>query len=261
MISLKKIEYSYNNPAGEIPFKLGPVNLEIEKGEKVSILGPNGSGKSTLLKIIAGVIKPDSGEMRIDKNSYSDYSIRDLAKKIAFVPQNTLSVYPFTVYEIVMMGRTPYLNYFGYENNSDCEIVEEALNSVDMLHLKDKSIMQISGGEVQRAFIARALAQQSEIVLLDEPNSHLDIKHQIDLFNLVNELRDSKNITFISVSHDINLAIHFFERSILLRNGEIAFDGETRNVINRDNIKSVFDVNSKIVLDAETNKLNISFLN
>lgn len=261
MISLKKIEYSYNNPSGEIPFKLGPLDLEIKKGEKVSILGPNGSGKSTLLKVIAGIIKSDSGEMRIDNSSYSDYSIKDLAKKIAFVPQNTLSVYPFTVYEIVMMGRTPYLNYFGYENNSDCEIVEEALDSVDILHLKDKSITRISGGEVQRAFIARALAQQSEIVLLDEPNSHLDIKHQIELFNLINELRESKNITFISVSHDINLAVHFFERSILLKNGKIAFDGETRNVINRENIKSVFDVNSKIVLDAETNKLNISFLN
>jgi iron complex transport system ATP-binding protein len=259
MINLQKIEFGYRGQAGTNSFHFGPIDLSIQKGELVSILGPNGSGKSTLLKIIGGILKPVNGQIELSGRRYTEYSQKDLAKKIAFVPQSGISVYPFTVYEIVMMGRTPYLNYMGYENNLDCEIVEEVLLQVDMADLKDKPITQISGGEVQRAFIARALAQQAEIVLLDEPNAHLDIKHQIDLFKLVLELNKSKGITFISVSHDLNLSARFFGRSVLLNSGNILFDGLTEDVLNKENIRSVFEVDSRISFDNQTNKLNIMF--
>jgi len=261
MLKLTEIEYNYKDRNGENNFSLGPLTLEIKKGEKAAILGPNGSGKSTLLKIAAGIYKPVKGNILLGGKKYSDFSVKDLAKQIAFVPQNTVTVYPFTIYEIVMMGRTPYLNYFGYENNADCEIVEQALESVDILHLKEKAITQVSGGEIQRAFIARALAQQSDLVLLDEPNSHLDIKHQIELFDLLEKLSREKEITFISVSHDLNLAARYFERCILIKDGKIASDGKTEDIINRDSIRTVFGVNSKVYTDSDTNKLNISFLN
>ncbi len=261
MLELKKIKYSYSLIDNTPRFFLGPVNLKIEKGELVSLLGPNGSGKSTLMKLITGIIKPLEGEILVESESYSNIKARELARKIAFVPQNPSSVYPFTIYEIVMMGRTPYLNYFGYENNIDCEIVEEALNNVDIYPLRDKPVTQVSGGEIQRAFIARALAQQAPLVLLDEPNSHLDIRHQIDLFNLIDRLNKENGITFVSVSHDINLAAHYFGRAVLLKNGMVVFDGNNREVINSDNIKSVFEVDSKIYYDSDTNRMNVSFLN
>jgi iron complex transport system ATP-binding protein len=261
MLKLKEIEYFYKSANGEKSFTLGPINLEIKKGEKVSILGPNGSGKSTLLKIAAGIYKPVKGKIYLGDVPYSDFAVKELAKQIAFVPQNTVTIYPFTIYEMVMMGRTPYLNYFGYENNTDCEIVEQALESVDILHLKEKAITQVSGGEIQRAFIARALAQQSGLVLLDEPNSHLDIKHQIELFDLIERLSSEKKITFISVSHDLNLAARYFNRSILIKEGKVAFDGKTEDVVNSESIRSVFGVNSKVYTDSDTNKLNISYLN
>lgn len=261
MLELKKIKYSYRSGNESGQFTLGPLDFQVSKGELVSVLGPNGSGKSTLMKLIAGIIKCSGGSVSIEGVSYNEIPVKELARKVAFVPQNPASVYPFTVYEIVMMGRTPYLNYFGYENNIDCEIVEEALNYVDIYPLKDKPVTQISGGEIQRAFIARALAQQAPLVLLDEPNSHLDIRHQIDLFNLIEKLNRESGITFISVSHDINLASRYFGRSVLLSKGQIVYDGNTKEVINRENIKSVFEVESKIIFDADTNRLNVSFLN
>lgn len=261
MLELKKIKYSYRLGNESSQFTLGPLDFQVSKGELVSVLGPNGSGKSTLMKLIAGIIECSGGSVSIEGVPYNEIPVKELARKIAFVPQNPASVYPFTVYEIVMMGRTPYLNYFGYENNIDCEIVVEALNYVDIYPLKDKPVTQISGGEIQRAFIARALAQQAPLVLLDEPNSHLDIRHQIDLFNLIEKLNRENGITFISVSHDINLASRYFGRSVLLSKGQIVYDGNTKEVINRENIKSVFEVESKIIFDADTNRLNVSFLN
>ncbi len=244
-IELKNIDFSYSRKS-KSNLALSSVNLQIAKGESITILGPNGSGKSTLLKIISGVIDPDKGERHLNGKVYQKYSRRDLARKIAYVSQKNFSIFPFSVFEIVMMGRTPHLGFLGYENQTDIEKVNRALEVVEISHLKNKGINEISGGEAQRAFIARALVQEPEVILLDEPNAHLDIKHQISIFHLIRNLNSEKDITVITVSHDLNLAGYFNKRAILLNNGSLFADDKVENILTEKNIKEVFGVNSRV---------------
>ncbi len=259
LLSLKNVHFSYLNFRTGIPeFSLSDINLDFDKGEFISVLGPNGTGKSTLLKIITGTLKPNNGELLFNDKAYKQISRKDLAKKIAFVPQATLSVFSFTVYEIVMMGRTPYLNFYGYESDEDKKIVENALRTVDIWHLKDHNINEVSGGEAQLAYIARAIAQQPEIILLDEPNAHLDIKHQISIFNLIKELNLESDLTVISVSHDLNLAGYYSSRIILIKDGKIFKDDSTEKILTTENIKRVFEVDSTVGYNKEMNSINVT---
>jgi len=259
LLSLKNVHFSYLNfRTGKPEFSITDINLDFEKGEFVSVLGPNGTGKSTLLKIIAASLKPGKGELFFDGKNYKQMSRRELARKIAFVPQATLSVFSYSVYEIVMMGRTPYLNFYGYESDEDKKIVEDALKTVDIWHLREHNINEISGGEAQLAFIARAIAQKPDIILLDEPNAHLDIKHQISIFNLIKELNLNFNLTVISVSHDLNLAGYYSNRIILLKNGMIYKDDSTEKILTSENIKDVFEVDSTVGFNKELNSVNVT---
>jgi iron complex transport system ATP-binding protein len=259
LLSLKNVHFSYLNfRTGKPEFNISNINLDFEKGEFVSVLGPNGTGKSTLLKIIASSLKPNSGELFFNGKTYKQITRRDLASKIAFVPQATLSVFSYSVYEIVMMGRTPYLNFYGYESDTDRKIVKEALKIVDIFHLKDKNINEISGGEAQLAYIARAIAQQPEIILLDEPNAHLDIKHQISIFNLIKELNMNYNLMVISVSHDLNLAGYYSNRIILLKNGSIFKDDSPEKILTAENIRQVFEVDSTVGFNKELNSISVT---
>ena len=260
LIKLNSVHFSYNRNRPNSGFSLNNINIGIEKGEFVTILGPNGSGKSTLLKIMSGLLLPKSGSIYLKNNAYSNYTHKELARIIAFVPQTTISIFPFSVYEIVMMGRTPYLNFTGYEKTEDRKIVDEALEVVGISHLKYKGINEVSGGEAQRAFIARALAQKPEIILLDEPNAHLDIKHQISIFNLLKRLNEDKKLTVVSVSHDLNLAGNYGKRTILMNRGEIFKDSDKFDVLTEENIKKIFDVQSRINIDKKMNFINVVIL-
>lgn len=245
VIKLENIGFTY--PRGDnVNPALRRIDLKIENGESITILGPNGSGKSTLLKIISGVLNPSEGKVYLDNKNYNGYSRKELAQKIAYVSQNNFSIFPFSVFEIVMMGRSPYMGMLGYENESDAAKVNEALDTVEISNLKNKGINEISGGEAQRAFIARALVQEPEVILLDEPNAHLDIKHQISIFNLIRNLNTEKNITVVTVSHDLNLAGHFSKRAILMKNGSLYADDKVENILTEKNIKDVFGVNSSV---------------
>ena len=244
-IELKNIGFKYSGE-GNVKSALDNISLKIEKGDSVTVLGPNGSGKSTLLKILSGVLEPDKGDRFLSGKTYQKYSRKDLARKIAYVSQKNFSIFSFSVFEIVMMGRTPHLGFLGYENQTDNEIVSRALDVVEISHLKNKGINEISGGEAQRAFIARALVQEPEVILLDEPNAHLDIKHQISIFHLIRNLNIENNITVITVSHDLNLAGHFNKRAILLNNGMLFADDKVENILTEENIKEVFGVNSRV---------------
>jgi iron complex transport system ATP-binding protein len=257
-IELTNTCFSYSNKNREDAlFTLDNINLEIEKQEFISILGPNGSGKTTLLKILAGIYNPGSGTIKIQNNEYDKISRKELYKIISYVPLSVQSVFPFSVYEIVMMGRTPFLNMFGFESRNDKKIVEEALNLVEISHLKNHGINEVSGGEAQRAFLARAIAQNPEIVLLDEPSSHLDIKHQLSIFNLLKKLNREKKLTVVVVLHDLNIAAYYSNRIILMKSGKIYKDGSNPDTLTEENIRNVFEVKANVQVDSEKGIVNV----
>ena len=254
MLRLEKIGFRYGTKDDD--FELRDINLDVSSGEFITILGPNGSGKSTLLNLILGDLVPYRGEIFFNDKPYSSYSRKEIAKRVSFVPQKYYSVYPFSVYEIVAMGRTPYLNLLGFEKEDDLIKINNALELVGISHRKNKSINSISGGEAQRAFIARAIAQEPELILLDEPNAHLDLEHQLSIFNLLKKLNDEEQLTIIMVSHDLNLAGCYSKRIVLMKSGNIFLDDEKSKVLTRDNISKVFRVNSKIY--NEGNNINVA---
>jgi len=247
MIKLSNISFRYRSNKEKPRFFLNDISLNITKGEFISLLGPNGTGKSTLLKILSGILVPSSGDILFDNQDYKSLNRKYLAGKIAFVPQISTVVFPFTVSEIVVMGRNPHKSFFGFEEKDDLRKTNEALEVVGLSGLNDKYITEISGGELQRTFIARALVQEPEILLLDEPNAHLDIKHQVFIFNLLKRINEMNDITIIAVTHDMNLASEFGKRCVVLKDGKIALDGPSENVITVENIKKVFEVESKLV--------------
>jgi iron complex transport system ATP-binding protein len=245
MLELRDIYFSYN-PDNDKRFNLEQVNINIDAGEFVGIFGPNGSGKSTLLKILSGLLKPKSGNVLLDGEELSKLKRKSIAAKIAFVPQATASIFPYTVYEIVAMGRTPHLGIMGFESGEDNNKILEAINVLELIPVMNKGINEISGGEAQRAYIARAIAQDPDIILLDEPNSHLDLKHQVSIYKLLQKLNKELNLTIVSVSHDLNLSAHFCRRGILLSNGRVVQDGLIHDILTEENIKSVFEIDSKV---------------
>ena len=251
LIKLSNIEFSYRDVKSDSDFSLSDINLEINDGDFLSILGPNGSGKSTLIKLITGYLEPQNGEITVDGRKLTDYKRKDIAKKIAYVPQIPTSIYPFSVYEIVAMGRFPYLDMTGFEKSEDIEVIDKTIELMELSHLVNKGINEISGGEAQRAFIGRALVQQPKILLLDEPNAHLDIKHQISIFNLLKKLNDKDGMTIVTVMHDLNLTSLFSSRIVMLKNGKIFLDGDVNDGLVSENIKSVFEVDVEVTTDSD----------
>lgn len=222
------------------PFSLTNISFSLPKGIFLSVLGPNGSGKSTLLKLINRTHLPGSGKIKIFGTENKSFSQKDLSKLIAFVPQIHPVVFPFNVYELVLMGRSPYLSGFGFEGEIDKKITFEALRKVDLLHLSSKPFEQLSGGEKQRVFLARALAQQCPILILDEPNTHLDLSHQLEMLTLIKQLATKQSISVISVFHDLNLAAMFSDEILLLKEGKVSAHGPVNEILCERNIKNVF---------------------
>ena len=224
---------------------LRDISFAVATGDFFSLLGPNGSGKSTLLRLLDRILIPDAGTIMLKGRRLDDYSRRDLARLVAYVPQDTTWVFPYTVFEIVLMGRSPYVGRSGFENQDDIDRARSMMELTDIGHLADKLITAISGGERQRALIARALCQQPEILLLDEPNAHLDINHQVEIFQILQEQNQQKNLTIISVSHDLNLAASFSKRVLLLSDsggdGSTIFAvGTPQEVLTGSNIEKVY---------------------
>lgn len=234
------------------------VSFNIEKGMFLSIIGPNGSGKSTILKLLNNIYYPKSAKILIEGKDINSFKKKDLARKIALVPQDTIINYEFTVEEVVLMGRHPYKGRFEKENNNDYEIVREALELTNTLYLKDRMITELSGGERQRVLIARALAQEPSIILLDEPTAHLDINHQIEILNLLKKLNKEKGTTIVLVIHDINLGIRYSDEIIMLNKGEILEIGTPEKVITKDNIELVYNLEVAIDRNKYTDKIYLT---
>ncbi|MBL7112544.1 MAG: ABC transporter ATP-binding protein [Bacteroidales bacterium] len=232
-IEYNKIRFSYNGRD-----VLKNLSGTFQKGKFSAVVGPNGSGKSTFLKCLDRLLKPKEGSILIDGKSLDQYPGRDLAKKIGFVQQSAQSVFANTVFNTVLLGRKPYMNW--RPGSNDEKITEDILKEFHLESLAMRSIDEISGGERQRVYIARAMAQQPEILLLDEPTSNLDIKYQFEIMELLKKVC-RKEVTVIMAIHDLNLAIRYADQFILLKEGEILAMGN-RDIITEKNLEKLYSI-------------------
>ena len=255
IVKLEHVGFRYNEH-----WVLKDVSLEAEEGQFIGILGPNGSGKTTLLNVIDGIIKPQEGEIWINGTSSNKLKRENLAKIIAVVPQESLMIFPFTVQEVVLMGRAPHLGKWRFEGETDFKIARQAMEMTDTISLMSRSMNALSAGERQRVLIARALAQQPRIMLLDEPTAFLDIKHQIDFFDLIKALNKNQTLTVIGVTHDINLASLYCDRIILLRDGHIHCMGSPEEAIAESHIKEVYETNVAVDRNPVTGQPRVTLL-
>ena len=231
---------------------LREVFFSVARGEILAVMGPNGSGKTTLLRILDGILDPQEGRVAIEGTDLCAFRRNELARRIAVVPQDQLPVFSFTVREIVMMGRTPHLGALRFEGARDRSIVEKAMEVTGTLDLKDRYIQEISGGERQRVLIARALAQEPEIILLDEPTAYLDLKHQVALFELIKSLNRKEQLTVIAATHDVNLASQYCDRIVLLNKGSIHALGTPWEVITEDIVGEVYETDVFVDANPQT---------
>jgi iron complex transport system ATP-binding protein len=235
MIEVNAISFRYHED-----WVLQEVSFRVEKGEFVGVIGPNGSGKTTLLKILYRLLAPQNGEILFELVPMKKMDRANIAKRIAVVAQETHLLFPFTVLETVLMGRSPYLGDLMFEREKDLEIAKRAMEWTKILPFSERPMDELSGGERKRVFIARALAQEPEVILLDEPTANLDIHHQIDFLNLILTLNRERGLTIVMASHDMNVASEFCDRLILLQGGRIYKTGPPGEVITRENIESVY---------------------
>ena len=234
MLEVRDLKVSY----GTRPILKG-LDLKVEKGEILGIIGPNGSGKTTLLKSMARYLTPDSGTIHIHGKDIHAMDSKEIARNIAVVSQVISIDFEFPVRDIVLMGRTPYIK--SNESPEDLKIADDAMKRTNTYQFKDRLVTQLSGGELQRVIIARALAQTPRILLLDEPTSHLDICYQAEIFNMVQDA-SSKGLTVVAVIHDLNLAAHFCDRVCLLRSGELVSIGTPDDVFTTQNLEHTFNI-------------------
>lgn len=216
------------------------VSAEIARGDFVGVIGPNGSGKTTLLRLLSGVLRPKEGTVSLEGEDLHRIPAKELSRRVAFVQQDTVIQFPFSVGEIVLLGRIPHLGRFEKEKRGDYQIAETCLAVTDTLALKDKMINALSSGERQRVLIAKALAQQPLLLFLDEPTAHLDIGHKVQIMDLLERLNTRDDLTIVMALHDLNLAGEYCNRIILLDAGLVHAQGEPEEVITYQNIERVY---------------------
>lgn len=224
---------------------LKQAGFQVHEGEFVGIIGPNGSGKSTLLKNVYKVLKPQEGKIMFMNRDLLTMSNREMAQQLAVVIQEQEASFDFTVEEVVMMGRHAKKKMMEFENEADREIVHQTLRATGLYEIREQSFITLSGGEKQRAFIARALVQDTPCLLLDEPTNHLDIKYQLELMNLVK----AQKKTVVAVIHDLNIASMYCDRLYALKEGKIVASGTPKQVLTPEFIKEVYEVEAEIVDD------------
>lgn len=249
----------------ELTFKYGTasiinrISIQLPPGKFYGILGPNGSGKTTLLDLMFRHLSPTGGKIVFKDKPLSAYSKKELAKQLALVPQNFYINFPFTAYEIVMMGRYPHIPRLGSPSDQDMEIVEQTMIKTGTIEFHDRMILELSGGERQRVVFARALAQDTPFLLLDEATSNLDIHHTLHLLNLASERVIKENRTVIAVFQDINMAALFCEYLIFMKQGQIIDHGPAKDILTPNILKEVFQVESKVQFDEYANALQVVY--
>lgn len=237
MPSLRLERVSFRYPTG---FALQDIDLEIPGRAFLALIGPNGSGKTTLLRLMTKLLQPESGQVYLDGEPISGFAPRELARQMAVISSEQFFEFPFPVADVVAMGRFPYLGRFQKMSRQDWQIVEEALRMTQTDHLRERPISQLSSGERQRVLVARAVAQKPSILMLDEPNAHLDINHQIGIFRLLQFLNQKHDMTVVVVLHDLTAAAAFCESVALLHQGRLIKQGKPEEVITTEIVRSTY---------------------
>ncbi len=260
IIKIKNLTFSYDKQT-----IIRDINLTVEKGQAIFLLGSNGCGKTTLLDCILGLNKLDNGSVLIKGNNIKDLKPLEIAKNIAYVPQSYNLTFPYKVIDVVLMGRTPYISPFSSPSKEDVYIAEESLQIVGMSKYKDRIFTNLSGGEGQLVMLARALAQKTDVIVMDEPTSHLDFKHELMILETITNLVKDRNITIIMATHYPNQVFYFENNNInttvlMLDKGKIEVMGNAMEVLIEENIKKVFDVNSKILSYRDLNNKSLNYI-
>ena len=235
VLRFRKVGFRYGQS-----WALKDLNLDVQQGEVLGILGPNGSGKSTLLKVVDGILIPQAGEVLLKDRPVSTYQRSHLARQVAMVAQENHFRFSFSALEVVLMGRFAHLKRFQFEGKGDMEVAIKSLEDTHCLEFAERSINELSGGEKQRVLIARALAQEPTVILLDEPTSFLDLRFKRDVFDLISSLSHDRGLSVLVVSHDIDLAAQYSDRIAMLKEGHIYSTGVPHEVITASNIEAVY---------------------
>jgi iron complex transport system ATP-binding protein len=255
MLQVADVSFSYESRSGRRV--LDQVSMDVRRGAIVGLLGPNGSGKTTLLRIIAGMAKPQTGRVLLDGQPVGTLSRRDLARRLAVVPQETHTTFDFSVIDMVLMGRYPHLGPFELEGAADLEIARDALAATGTAALEARSFATLSGGEKQRVIIASAVAQASDALLLDEPTAALDLGYQFEIAALLRRLNTQRGTTMVVSTHDLNLAAAVCERVVLLKEGRVLARGTTEETLTAANIRLLYDVEADVQFHARAGHLTV----
>jgi iron complex transport system ATP-binding protein len=249
--SVRDLVFSYGrhrrgDPAGEQGWSIRRLSFDVRDGEVLGIIGPNGSGKSSLLKLLAKVLQPEAGALDVFGRALGTMAQPEVARTVALVPQDTLQLFPFTIAELVLMGRFPHhapswrFGGIEWETAEELALADRTMREMDVRHLASRFLHEVSGGERQRAVIARALVQEPRVLLLDEPTAFLDLNHQLDIMVILRRLSRQQGLTVVLVSHDLNLASQVCDRLLLLRSGELKALGTPGEVLQAEMINQIY---------------------
>lgn len=241
-------QYEIHSCRYDYPSKtsLKNINLNLQAGCFYGLIGPNGSGKTTLINLLANITRPTNGEIILQGRNISSYSRKALASTISLVPQSFAMEFEYSVFDVVMMGRHPYIPRFGTPDSDDTQHVQKALETLDIQHLSERYVTRLSGGERQRVLVARALAQNTSIMLLDEATASLDIRHTIDIMQALKSKVADKNVTVIAAIHDLDLAAAFCDELIVLRDGQLIQNGPVATTLTSELLSDAFGVQGQI---------------
>jgi len=244
---VQAVRFRYQSKGSDaIRWILDDVSFSVQAGEVLGVVGPNGSGKTSLLKVLARLLRPVQGRIDLFGQELAAMAQQEVACAVGVVPQDTQQLFPFTVAETVLMGRFPHrprgrwTGGIGWESREDVAIAEEAMMTVDIVHLAHRAVTDLSGGERQRAMIARALAQRTRVLLLDEPTAFLDLQHQVEICSVLVRLKEENRLTVVLVSHDLNLVSQYCDRILLLDHGQVVRLGRPEEVIEPEVLESVY---------------------
>ncbi|MEW5706845.1 MAG: ABC transporter ATP-binding protein [Actinomycetota bacterium] len=254
ILEVKDLSIEYGNRS-----VVSQMELSLKNGNFLAIVGPNGSGKTTLLRAISKVLKPKTGVIYVDGSDIAPLSRRSLARKVAVVPQESLTAFSFTALQVVMMGRTPHLSRWQTEGALDYDIAKDAMQMANCWHLRDRPINELSGGEKQRVIIAQALAQEPKLILLDEPTLHLDIGQQLEIMELLKQL-SADGLSILAVLHDLNIAAYYADHLMLVKEGRIEAVGSPQEIVTENNIRRVFGITVEVKKHSLTGKPYIVFV-